>query len=322
MIDFTDLYSDAQGTDLEPLVTHLRADIEQGLREARWGDLPGWLEALSRLPAAEASIIDLQNQVSVGDASDLSPAAHIQLLEQLQNLKPWRKGPLTLFGIHIDTEWRSDWKWARVAPHIHPLTDRLVLDVGCGNGYYALRMLGAGARRVIGIDPSARFVVQFEMVKKYLGPVPVHVLPVGIEALPVDCALFDTTFSMGVFYHRRSPMDHLRELKNTLRGGGELVLETLVIEGGPGEVLVPEGRYAMMNNVWFLPSSLTLLGWLKKCGFRNARVVDETSTTLDEQRSTPWMTFHSLEKFLDPEDPTRTIEGHPAPRRAVFVAEV
>ncbi len=321
MIDFKDLYSESTGTALEPFITHLQTDIAQAMRATRWGDLPGWLNALSRIPEGRPSSMDLHTGLSVGCEHDLTPAARAVLLEQLQALKPWRKGPFSLFGIEIDTEWRSDWKWARVAPHIGSLTDRLVLDVGCGNGYYALRMFGAGARRVIGIDPSPRFVVQFEMVKKYLGPVPVHVLPVGIEALPPGCALFDTTFSMGVFYHRRSPMDHLRELKNTLRSGGELVLETLVIEGGPGEVLVPEGRYAMMNNVWFLPSSLTLLGWLKKCGFRNARVVDETVTTVEEQRSTPWMTFHSLINFLDPEDPTRTIEGHPAPRRAVFVAE-
>lgn len=321
MIDYQDLYHDTKDTALEPLMSHLRPQIEAGLCSTRWGDLPRWLDALAQMPAARASVIDLHEGVSVGHPDDLTPGELTRLLEQLQRLIPWRKGPLSVFGIDIDTEWRSDWKWARVAPHIRPLSNRLVLDVGCGNGYYALRMHGAGARRVIGIDPSPRFVVQFEMIKKYLGAVPVHILPVGIEALPATCAVFDTTFSMGVFYHRRSPMDHLRELKNTLVPGGELVLETLVIEGSLGDVLVPEGRYAMMNNVWFIPSSLTLLSWMNKCGFRHARVVDETTTTTSEQRSTPWMTFHSLANFLDPDDPTRTIEGHPAPRRAVFVAE-
>ena len=127
---------------------------------------------------------------------------------------------------------------------------------------------------------------------------------------------------MGVLYHRRSPMDHLRELKATLRPGGQLVLETLIIEGGLGECLVPEGRYAMMNNVWFLPSATTLISWLKKCGFVNPRVVDITKTTLEEQRTTDWMTFHSLSDFLDPNDDTKTVEGHPAPLRGVFLAEM
>jgi tRNA (mo5U34)-methyltransferase len=174
---------------------------------------------------------------------------------------------------------------------------------------------------VIGIDPSPRFVVQFYMMKHFLGDIDVDVLPIGIESLPHDLQSFDTTFSMGVLYHRRSPMDHLRELKATLSSGGQLVLETLLIDGELGEVLVPEGRYAMMNNVWFLPSADTLISWLSKCGFRNPRVVDIAPTTVEEQRATEWMTFHSLADFLDPNDSNKTIEGHPAPLRGVFVAE-
>src|SRR5690606_36990246 len=135
-----------------------------------------------------------------------------------------------------------------------------------GNGYHCWRMLGAGAGRVIGIDPSPRFVVQFQMIKRLLGMQhPVDVLPLGIEALPANLGAFDTTFCMGVFYHRRSPMDHLRELKETRRPGGQLVLETLVIDGEAGQVLVPPGRYAMMNNVWCMPSTDTLVGWMAKC---------------------------------------------------------
>lgn len=117
-------------------------------------------------------------------------------------------------------------------------------------------------------------------------------------------------------------MDHLRELKSTLRPGGQLVLETLLIEGGLGDVLVPEGRYAMMNNVWFLPSADTMISWMKKCGYKKPRLVDIGTTTLTEQRQTDWMKYHSLKEFLAPEDETKTAEGHPAPLRGVFVAEV
>jgi len=186
-------------------------------------------------------------------------------------------------------------------------------------------MLEAGAARVIGIDPSPRFVVQFHAVKQLLGQArgtwPIDVLPLGIEALPAKLGAFDTVFSMGVFYHRRSPMDHLRELKDALRPGGQLVLETLVIEGDLGEVLVPEGRYAKMNNVWFLPSGPSLVSWLRKAGFQEPRMVDFTPTRLQEQRRTHWMRYHSLAEFLDPSDPGKTAEGHPAPIRATFVAQ-
>ena len=145
-------------------------------------------------------------------------------------------------------------------------------------------------------------------------------LPLGIEQLPPGLAAFDTVFSMGVFYHRRSPFDHLRELRALLRPGGQLVLETLVIEGGAGQVLVPEGRYAKMPNVWFLPSAAALVSWLRKAGFATPRVIHIAPTTTDEQRRTPWMHFESLADFLDPLNPVQTCEGHPAPRRAIVLA--
>jgi tRNA (mo5U34)-methyltransferase len=110
-------------------------------------------------------------------------------------------------------------------------------------------------------------------------------------------------------------------LKGCLRQGGELVLETLVIEGGADEVLVPEDRYAQMRNVWFIPSCLALEGWLKRCGYRHVRLIETTKTTSEEQRSTDWMRFQSLTDFLDPENPSLTVEGLPAPRRAIFLAE-
>ncbi|MEQ9463614.1 MAG: DUF1698 domain-containing protein, partial [Haliea sp.] len=104
--------------------------------------------------------------------------------------------------------------------------------------------------------------------------------------------------------------------------GGQLVLETLVIEGPEGATLVPEGRYARMGNVWFLPSCATLLGWLRKLGFVDEALVDVSVTTVEEQRTTEWMRFQSLADFLDPEDSSRTIEGYPAPRRAIITARV
>ena len=205
-------------------------------------------------------------------------------------------------------------------PHISPLTERTVLDVGCGSGYHMWRMLGAGARLVVGIDPMQLFLCQFEAVRKLLGDDRrAHLLPLGIEQLP-ELKAFDTVFSMGVLYHRRSPLDHLFQLKNQLVSGGELVLETLVIEGDEHDVLVPGERYAQMRNVWFIPSAAALQCWLEKCGFVDVRIVDFSRTSTEEQRRTDWMTTESLADFLDPHDSGKTLEGYPAPLRAVLVA--
>ncbi len=321
-INYDHLLAALTDTPLADWAKKLPEQIANGLSEKRFGDLAGWKASLAKLPTVSTKHIELGDAVRIGIAQECDENTRANIRSALQELIPWRKGPYFVHGIHIDTEWRSDWKWDRVLPHLAPLNDRLILDVGCGNGYHCWRMLGAGAKRVIGIDPSPRFIVQFHMIKHFAGEHhPVDVLPLGIEDLPEKLQAFDTVFSMGVFYHRRSPMDHLLELKNTLRTGGQLVLETLVIDGGLGDVLVPEGRYGMMNNVWFLPSCDTMISWLRKMGFHNPRVVDVCPTTTAEQRATEWMRFHSLPEFLHPENPQLTVEGHPAPIRAVFVAE-
>ena len=286
------------------------------------GDIDVWQNIVASLPAYKPSQISLTDGVIIGSKEDLTATEQATLKQQLLGLHPWRKGPYEVFGINIDTEWRSDWKWQRLKDHIAPLNKRLVLDVGCGNGYHAWRMLGAGAKAVIGIDPTLLSVMQFEAIKKLHGDAPIHVLPLGIEDLPENLQCFDTVFSMGVLYHRRSAFDHLYELKGCLRAGGELVLETLVIDGGLNQVLVPEGRYAKMRNVWFLPSCETLLSWLKRCGFKHCRLVDVSVTSTEEQRSTEWMRFHSLKEFLQPDNPSLTVEGLPAPKRAIIIASV
>jgi tRNA (mo5U34)-methyltransferase len=244
-----------------------------------------------------------------------------QALEQaLLELAPWRKGPFDVAGVHIDAEWRSDRKWARVRGAIHDLAGRRVLDVGCGNGWYALKMREAGAGLVVGIDPTLLYVMQFLAIAELTDTTGVHVLPFRLEELPQGSRAFDTAFSMGVLYHQRSPLEHLRQLRGSLRSGGQLVLETLVLPGDDAFASTPPGRYAQMKNVWLLPTVPELLTWMRRTGFRDLQAVDVTRTTPDEQRQTRWMHFESLGDALDPEDPARTVEGWPAPLRAVVTA--
>jgi len=173
---------------------------------------------------------------------------------------------------------------------------------------------------VVGIDPATLFLCQFEAIKRLAGgSPPIHLLPLGIEELPPLDA-FDTVFSMGVLYHRRSPIDHLFQLRDQLRCGGELVLETLVVDGDENTVLMPQDRYGKMNNVWFLPSVDALMLWLKKADFIDIRCVDIDVTSLAEQRRTDWMKNESLADYLDPSDITLTVEGYPAPKRATIIA--
>ncbi|MDX1571356.1 MAG: tRNA 5-methoxyuridine(34)/uridine 5-oxyacetic acid(34) synthase CmoB [Xanthomonadales bacterium] len=283
----------------------------------RHGRLPEWLAALERLPEIHCEARNFQ-QPAVTAASAADDACRQAIVQGLQALCPWRKGPFDLHGVFVDTEWRSDMKWSRIEKAVS-FADLQVLDVGSGNGYYGWRMLGAGAAQVIGIDPSLLYVTQFLAVRKLLGDLPSLVLPLGVEDLP-ESAQFDMVCSMGVLYHRRSPLDHLVQLRNQLRPGGTLVLETLVVAGDTNTVLVPEERYAKMRNVWFIPSVPMLERWLRRSSFHDVQVHDVSATTVDEQRSTGWMTFESLPDFLDPGNAARTIEGYPAPVRALVTA--
>ena len=85
-------------------------------------------------------------------------------------------------------------------------------------------------------------------------------------------------------------------------------------------MLVPRGRYARMRNVWAIPGKDRLVGWLEQIGFEEVHLAHVGPTTPSEQRSTPWMQFESLEQALDQSDRSRTVEGHPAPIRAVLFA--
>jgi tRNA (mo5U34)-methyltransferase len=309
-------------SQLAPWVECLRRLSRERLSPRCNGDLPGWMEALDALPRIAPATINLSTPcVSVAAASPLSGTARAQLARLLDAFHPWRKGPFCLHGVSIDAEWRSDWKWARVAEAIAPLQDRLLLDVGCGNGYYAYRALGAGARLVLGIDPTLRFVLQFLAINQLIADPRLAVLPLADDDLPEALTGFDTVFSMGVLYHRRDAAAHLAALRRLLRPGGELVLETLVLDEPGRRVLVPAGRYAKMRNVHAIPTPDTLCAWLHAAGLRQVRVLDLTSTTTAEQRATAWMRFQSLSDFLDPDEPARTVEGHPAPVRAIVLAQ-
>ena len=288
--------------------------ISARFEESAHGDMARWRSALASLPDLRVENASLEAVVEVAGAA--TPLELDAMTTALQALHPWRKGPFRLFGLLIDTEWRSDWKWQRLEPHLPELTGARVLDVGCGNGYFGWRLLGAGAASVIGIDPTLLFCMQHQAIAHYINDHRNVVLPLRFEEVPP--APFDLVLSMGVIYHRRDPVAHVRALADCLRPGGQLVLESLVVTEGD-DIATPE-RYARMRNVHAVPTLQSLGAYAASAGLTDVRVVDVTPTSTDEQRRTAWMTFESLAEALDPDRQDRTIEGWPAPVRAIVLA--
>ncbi len=308
--------------EIANFTAELLALYDQGWEKIlKHGDLPRWKSGFHALPEQLPSQVSFNDAaITIGQATDTSLSQEA-LTTALKQMHPWRKGPFKLFGVHIDTEWHSDWKWDRLQQKISPLQGRTILDIGCGSGYHLWRMLGDGAKLALGIDPTPLFSMHFATVKRYTPTSPAFILPIGIEKMPQTMRCFDTVFSMGILYHRKSPIDHLLELKALLHSGGELVLDTLIVEGDEQNCLIPQGRYAKMRNVWFIPSVAMLKLWLKRTGFHDIKVIDISPTTTSEQRATDWMQFESLPHFLNSEDSTQTIEGYPAPVRAILTAQ-
>ena len=258
--------------------------------------------------------------IEIGSRSEIDKLASVNLCNCLLKLNPWRKGPFSLFGVHIDSEWQCQMKWSRLMEKIQPLTGKRILDVGCGNGYFGFRMLEAGADLVVGLEPHLPYTSQFWAIKQFLPEVDTFVLPYRLEEIAVNNYEFDVVFSMGVIYHRKSPIDHILQLRKCLKPSGELILETLFMEESPDFCLVPQKSYARMKNVWFIPSRGTLQSWLTRCGFKNISVISTSTTSVIEQRKTRWMPFESLDSALDKTNQMLTIEGYPSPKRVIVTA--
>ena len=233
-------------------------------------------------------------------------------------LKPWRKGPFKINDLFIDSEWKSFIKFNSLKPHLN-LKDKDILDVGGNNGYYAFRMLEFNPKSIEIFDPSALFNLQFEFINTFIKSNIQYKL-LGVEHIPMYSKKFDVIFCMGVLYHRKDPIEMLKEVKAGLKENGEVILDTLIIEGNE-EIALSPMRYAKMKNVYFIPTLKTLYNWIERAKFKDVEFIGKRYTTTNEQRKTEWIDGESLESFLN-KTQTKTIEGYEPPLRAYLKLKI
>lgn len=252
----------------------------------------------------------------------VNPDQKDALKECATQLIPWKKGPFKLFDLEIDAEWRSDYKWERITPHLDNLENKIVCDVGCNNGYFMFRMAEHNPKMVLGFDPVLHMQAQFDLIQHYAKEPSLHFEMFGVEHLPLFPKFFDAIFHMGIIYHHRHPIQQLIDIRESLKPGGVVYLETIGIPGDETIALFPEDRYARMGNCWFVPTLPCFINWAKRAKLVDVEVLADTDLTEDEQRLTSWCPppFQSLKASLDENDPSKTIEGYPAPRRFLIKA--
>lgn len=315
-MDYLDRYADQLDTHR---IRALRAEADRVMDRPYARRFSALLNGIHRRPAEYLSIG--KDLVTVGKTTELTPDEQQRLKALLVALIPWRKGPFNFYGNLVDGEWRSDVKWRRLQKLASPaLSGRRVLDIGANNLYYLYRIAAEAPEIAVGVDPVTRYRFHAALQQRLAPQLPIAFEPFGLEDLPPYDGFFDTVFCLGIIYHRRDPMRMLEEVHRLLRPGGELYLEGITIEGKGSYAVFPEERYMKAKGYWFLPTAEALTNMVRRSPFGEVEFLGEFPLTPEEQRRTEWSMYESLENFLDPRNPSRTIEGYPAPRRAFLRA--
>ena len=257
--------------------------------------------------------IKIDDYVSFGKKSDLNEQQKEIIQKAKEALIPWRKGPFNIFEEPLETEWRSDKKYNLIKNHFN-IKDKIVADIGCNNGYYMFRMLECEPKRITGFEPAPLSKLQFELMNHFIKS-NINFEMLGVEHIEFYEHKFDFIFMLGVLYHRPNPIGTLKSLKRALNQGGEILIDTFMIDGEDEVSLTPYERYSKIPNIYFIPTIPTLKNWLNRAGFKNMEVIATSITDKSEQRSTKWTFEQSLDDYLDPKDKSKTIEGYPAPKR-------
>ena len=150
------------------------------------------------------------------------------------------------------------------------LKGKRVLDVGCRDGLFSLSAEEMGATEVVAIDNdlsegAVNVVLPFLNSKVRMYQMNLY------DLRPDHFGLFDVVIFPGVLYHLRYPFWGLRVLREMLKVGGHLLIETAIWEGAPDAPLLycpvgEESPYDVSSCTFF--NEKGLVDTLSSLGFR------------------------------------------------------
>ena len=203
------------------------------------GHFPQWLATIAALPAPDNKPIDLQS-AAVTATGDTPPG----LEAGLRALQPWRKGPFDLYGVHIDSEWRSDLKFARLLAAGVDFAGKHILDVGCGSGALTIACAkGNPACQALGVDLWRGVYASFsqricEENAAAEGVTNVEFRPGDALKLDFPDESFDAVTSNYVYHNipKISGQTMLEETLRVLKKGGVFAIHDIMERGKYGDM--------------------------------------------------------------------------------------
>ena len=243
-----------------------------------------------------------------------------ELIEKvIESLMPWRKGPYNILGNFIDSEWNSSLKWKRIKPYLSSIKNQNICDLGCNNGYFMFKMLKENPNLILGLDPTIRYYLQFIFLSKNLDYKNLFFELMGFKELHFFKGIFDLVLCLGILYHHQDPIYILKEIHQSLKKNGKVIIDCQGIKGEKDIALFPKRTYAAKKGFWFLPTLNCLKNWIKRSGFQDYEVIFcEKLDWNKEQRKSQHSPFNSLKEGLLNEE--ATIEGYSVPVRFYLIA--
>lgn len=285
------------------------------------GSFKKWENTLGKLPCVETNYLNILNaSIVIGKKSEISEDQLGSLEAELLNLNPWRKGPFNIFGLYIDSEWRSDKKWERIEDYLPSAKNMRICDIGCSNGYYSYKLLKLEPELIVGMEKTALYVIQFLATKYYAKKVQeLIVLPCSSEDFDSKIIDFDLVLSMGILYHAKDPNHHINSINKLVKKNGYIILETIISNSSDNINIKKNQTYAGMKNIGTIFTRNNLIDLLSKNGFKNIEIANDSFTNSHEQRRTKWMQGKSFKDFTLQNG--KTLEGYPPVCRSIFVAQ-
>lgn len=193
-------------------------------------------------------------------------------IEKMKSMNWYHKIDLGDNIITPGNEWDTLWDPLKEEMKKIDFSNKRVLDIGCWDGLWSFEAEKLGAREVWASDLnnqrsfSEQGTETFEFAKRHLQS-KVNYREVSVYDLetcfqePFDIVLF-----FGVLYHLRYPQLGLARIRNILKTGGILLLETVVLLDTPDTIIQTDYRKIYPHDVstWNAFSEPALLRLLEE----------------------------------------------------------